>query len=47
MLIASKRFWPDSVDNILPGNSCGIKYHITEDKRAKKIEIKIISAGKW
>lgn len=47
ILIASKTFWPNSVQNILPGSSCGIKHHITEDRRAKTIEVKVISVDKW
>ena len=46
-LIDTQHFWPNSVNNIFPGSSCGIKYPITEDTRAKKIEIKIISAWVW
>lgn len=47
MLIASKQFWPNSINNISPGSSCGIKYHITEDTRAKTIEMKVISVNSW
>ena len=35
-LITSQQFWPNSINNIFPGNSCGIKYPITENKCAKK-----------
>ena len=47
LLIDSAQFWPNSTKNIRPGSSCGIKYHITEDTRAKSIEIKVISATIW
>ena len=47
LLIASKQFWPNSTVNILPGNSCGIKHHMTQDRRAKSIEIKVINIRKW
>jgi hypothetical protein len=47
MLIASEKFWPNSTDNILPGRSCGIKHYITEDTRAKTVEIKVISVSSW
>ena len=47
MLIDSKKFWPNSMDNILPGNSCGIRHHITMDTRAKTVEIKVISVSSW
>jgi hypothetical protein len=47
MLIASQQFWPNSTDNILSGSSCGIKYPITEDTRAKTVEIKVISVSSW
>lgn len=47
LLIASEQFWPNSTDNILSGNSCGIKYPITQDTRAKTLEIKVISVSDW
>ena len=47
MLIDSAKFWPNSISNIHPGRSCGFKYPLTEDKRAKNIEISIISVEVW
>lgn len=47
LLIARQQFWPNSVHNILPGNSCGIRFHITEDSRAETIEIKVVGVNKW
>jgi hypothetical protein len=47
MLIDSEQFWPNSTDGILPGSSCGIKYPVTEDTRAKTLEIKVISVNNW
>lgn len=41
-LIASESFWPNSINNIPPGGTCGIAYPITEDTRAKSADIKII-----
>ncbi len=46
-LIDSQQFWPNSVNNINPGQSVGINYPITEDKRAKKVEAKIITTKSW
>ena len=47
LLIDSAQFWPNSINNIQPGSSCGIKHHITEDTRAKTLEIKVINATVW
>jgi hypothetical protein len=46
-LVASVIFWPNSINNILPGGTCGIAYTITEDRKAKKAEIKVISVKTW
>lgn len=46
-LVASNSFWPNSINNIFPGRSCGIAYTITEDPKAKKAEIKVISVKTW
>lgn len=47
MLIGSDQFWPNSTNNILPGSSCGIKYPVTEDTRAKTLGIKVIGVSNW
>ena len=47
ILIDSAKFWPNSVENIPPGSSCGIEHPITQDTRAQKLEIRIISVKVW
>jgi hypothetical protein len=47
ILIDSKKFWPNSITNIPPGGTCGIEYYITEDKRAKSYEVKVIDVKIW
>jgi hypothetical protein len=46
-LVDSDKFWQNSTDNILPGESCGITYPLTRDQRAQKVEIKVISVTVW
>lgn len=46
-LVDSVDFWPNSVDNIAPGASCGIAYTITRNPRAKSTEIKVIGTNVW
>ena len=47
MLIGSEQFWPNSTNGILPDSSCGIKYPVTEDTRAKTLEIKVVGVSNW
>ena len=47
VLVDSQTFWPNSIRNILPGGTCGIDFTITEDKRTKTIEAKIIEVRIW
>lgn len=46
-LVASTDFWPNSINNIPPGETRGIAFTITEDSRAKSAEIKIIGVNIW
>ncbi len=46
-LIASKSFWPNSINNIPPGGTSGIALTITEDTRAKSADIKVIGVDIW
>ena len=46
-LIASDKFWPNSIRNVAPGSSCGIDHMITEDRRAAKGEVKVINTEIW
>ena len=46
-LIESTKFWPNSISNIPPGSTTGVSYTITEDRRASKVELKIIQATVW
>ena len=47
MLIDSQSFWPNSINNIEPGSSCGIGSTITNDKRAITLEAKVIRVEIW
>jgi len=47
MLIASSQFWPNSISNTSPGSTTGINAPITEDRRAKTIEAKVIRVKIW
>ncbi len=42
-LVDSDQFWPNSTVNIQPGSSCGIKFPITKNRNATKVEVKVIS----
>lgn len=46
-LIASKTFWPNSINNIPPGGTCGVAFTITQDKRAKTAHIKVVGVRTW
>ncbi len=46
-LIESTKFWPNSISNIPPGSTTGISYTITEDRRASRVELKIVQAKVW
>lgn len=46
-LVDVAKFWPNSVNNIPPGGSTGFKFPLTEDKSAKKVEVKVINAQVW
>lgn len=47
VLVDSAQFWPNSISNILPGETCGIDYTITEDRSAKSIEAKVVRVNIW
>ncbi|HUU20481.1 MAG TPA: zinc ribbon domain-containing protein [Sedimentisphaerales bacterium] len=47
ILVDSSRFWPNSISNIFPGETCGIDFPITEDRSAETIEAKVISVNIW
>jgi hypothetical protein len=47
VLVDSQSFWPNSTNNIPVRGSCGIGYTITRNRRASKIEAKVISARVW
>lgn len=47
MLIDSVSFWPNSVSNIPPGGTTGVKYTVTHDTRATKMELKVIAVRVW
>ena len=47
-LIESTKFWPNSISNIPPGSTTGISsYTITEDRRASRVEVKIVRVRVW
>jgi len=46
-LVGSRSFWPNSVSNIPPGGTCGIRHPITKDKSATQVEIKVIDVNTW
>lgn len=46
-LVASNKFWPNSINNIYPGRSRGIEYPLTSDKSATRVELQIISTKVW
>jgi hypothetical protein len=46
-LVDCQQFWPNSINNIYPGMSCGIIYPITSNTRAKTFEIQIIRVKVW
>ena len=47
ILVDSARFWPNSISNIFPGETCGIDFPITEDRSAETIEAKVIRVNSW
>jgi hypothetical protein len=46
-LVDSKDFWPNGIYNIPPGGTSGIGHTITNNTRAEKITIKVISVTVW
>jgi len=46
-LIESAKFWPASIRNIPPGQTTGIGHTVTHDKRATKVELRIIDTMVW
>jgi hypothetical protein len=46
-LLDSEQFWPNSINNIPPGGTCGIEYTISKDERAKTVEAKVIGVDVW
>lgn len=46
-LVDSVKFWPNGVENIYPGSTVGVGFTVTYDKRAVKIELKIIGVDVW
>lgn len=46
-LVDSVKFWPNSIENILPGRTTGLGYTVTRNPRAKTIEVQIISVTVW
>jgi hypothetical protein len=47
VLIDSATFWPNSVNNLPPGGTCGIKYPVTRDATAVRLDVKVINAQVW
>lgn len=47
VLVGSKQFWPNSIKNIPPGGTVGIKYHITDNRAAVAMEVKVVQAKIW
>jgi len=47
VLVDSKQFWPNSINNIPPGGTCGIDFSITEDPAAVTLEAKVVEATVW
>lgn len=46
-IVASERFWPNSIGNIAPGKTCAIGYTITRDRRAKTIDVNVVDVRVW
>ena len=46
-LIESTKFWPNSISNIPPGSTTGVSYTITENRRASRVELKIVRVTVW
>jgi hypothetical protein len=47
VLVDSSQFWPNSINNIPPGGTCGISYSITKNTAAVTLEAKVISVTVW
>ena len=46
-LIDTVMFWPNSISNLPPGTSCGIKYKVTENPNAVQGSVRIVRAIVW
>mgnify|MGYP006865036888 CR=1 FL=1 len=46
-IVDSVKFWPNSTNNIAPGQSTGVGYTVTRDKRAVRIGLKKVSVTQW
>lgn len=46
-IVDSSKFWPNSTNNIYPGRTVGVGHTITQDHRAKTIELKVIDVHVW
>ncbi len=47
VLVDSVSFWPGSTNNIQPGASIGVEYHVSNDPSAKTIELTILGTKVW
>ena len=46
-IIDSASFWPYSTKNLDPGESCAVKYPITDDSRIDSIKAKVCGVNVW
>ena len=46
-LIDSAMFWPNSVNNIPPGSSVGVRWNVTFDKTATRGELQVVAVKIW
>lgn len=47
VLLDASTFWPNSIRNVPPGGTCGLKRRITQDRRVETLEIKIVDVDVW
>ena len=46
-VLTESRFWPASIENIMPNESYAFEFPLGEFSNAERIELKIISYQKW
>lgn len=46
-VVAVKKYWPASIGNIPAGDTRGLDYRLTDDRRAQSVRAKVVAVRIW